>query len=67
MSELTIELVTMPVVCMECGRAYKRIVAPPMILEYPDAVSSGYCPKCAPRLLDKVQGLYGEKRGGATA
>jgi hypothetical protein len=58
---MTIELVTLPVICLKCNREYRRIVAPPGVPA--DAFSSGYCPDHERDLLDQLYGT-GRKVAG---
>ncbi len=66
MSALTVELVTMPVVCCECKRHYKDIPGGQTIIDHPEAVSHGICPDCLPIVEEKWFGRIktqdGEKR-----
>lgn len=54
---MTIELVTSPVICMECGREYKRIVSPP---DFPGRPSHAYCSACIPIVEERWFGNGGD-------
>lgn len=49
---------TVPVICMECGKEFKRV---PECENFPGAPSHGYCPACLPVVETR---WFGGKLGG---